>query len=329
MAIPLAVLTPLKGVHATPGQIASLLELQLLAILPMGALFSATGPLRRRFGLAAGGMLVVPVFAVGVVLSTFELRDRAQLALVAVALLIAIAASYVWTDRIAVTAAGWLSDRSQARPSWDWRSRPKGWAALGPYALGAVVLAVAATLAIDYSMVRMVGPSIPDNARRVLPSQMLMTVVLLSAIGGQAAPYALRALRVLPPGPAALTAVLQGFLLAILLAPLGVLWAVMRASDMETSKVPVYFAGMIPIVALRLPVNFRVGVQPGAFLAILPAVGLIFLPLAPWTSSLWFDAAMILTAAMIWIWTWWELAFARAAYRVQALGLTRWRGGLN
>jgi hypothetical protein len=158
---------------------------------------------------------------------------------------------------------------------------------------------------------------------------MIMTLVLLSAIGGQAAPYALRAFRALPLGPAALTAVLQGFMLIVVLVPVGALWAVMRASGMQTSQVPVYIAGMVPIVALRLPVNFRVGVQAGTFVAILPAIGLVFLPLAAWSRSLWFEAAMAALTAAIWIWTWWELACGRAAYRVQPLGVARWRGGLN
>jgi hypothetical protein len=247
----------------------------------------------------------------------------------AVAVLAGIAASYLLTDRIAAAAARLSERRGASSRSAASGPGARGWAAMLPYAFGAIVVAAAAAMVIDFSIVRLVGTGLAGNARRILPGQMVMVVVVLSAVGGQAAPFAVRALRALPVGPVVLTGMLQGFMAALVLAPTAVLWLVMRATDLDTSRLPVYLFGMIPLVALRLPVNFRVGVQIGTVAAVLPIVGLIFLPFAPWTRTASFDAAMILAAALILVWTWWELACGRAAYRVQPLGFMRWRGGLN
>jgi hypothetical protein len=331
MILPLAVLTPLKGVHATPEGIVSVMEMQLLAVIPMGAIFSGHGLIRRRFGVASGMVLVVPLFMVGALFSPLELSGSGALAGGAIAVVALAVGSYVLTDWFGAATARLFDPREgpAAAGTSATRHGARGWAALLPYAFSAIVLAVAVAVAINYSMVAMLGPGLAEHARRTLPGQMLMTVILLSAIGGQAAPYALRALRALPLGPEALTAVLQGFMLAVTLLPAGVMWWVLSATGFDTSKLPILLFGMLPIVALRLPVNFRVGVQVGMFVTMVPMIGLLFLPFAPWTSSPWFDAAMVLAAALVWLWTWWEMACGRAAYRVLPLGLARWRGGLN
>src|SRR3569833_1109060 len=225
----------------------------------------------------------------GAAFSAFQLNGPAQMIGAAVLIVVLAAASYALAGPVANAAEAAFSERSEAPSRPPARGRVRGWPVLAPYALSAIILAVAAVMAIDYSMVKMMGPNIADHARRVLPSKMIMSAVLLSAIGGQAAPYALRALRVLPVGPVRLTLVLQGFLLAVVLAPVGVLVMVLRATGLDTSQVPIYFAGLILIVALRLPVNLRIGVQAGTFMAVLPAVGLVFLPFAPWTHGAWFN----------------------------------------
>lgn len=319
-----------KAVHATPLQIMGMLGGQLVMTVIVGTIFSGTFVLRRRYGVSGGIAVIIPLFLMAALASLFRFDTPAEIAGVWIGALALTLATWAAADRAGAIAAR-LSDRSEAAakaPS-ETGGGVRGWAAILPPLLGVMVAAVAVTVLINYSLLRAISPDIHEGVRRNLPGQFILTGIVLSAIGGQVAPYALRALRVLPIGPTTLTAVLQGFMLALLLIPVAAMWAVMRAMGMDTALVPAYLYAMVPIVALRLPVNLRTGIQIGAFISILPIFPLAFLRFAPWAQSPGFAALMLGLAIVLWVWSWWELAYARAAYRVQPIGLSRWRGGIN
>jgi hypothetical protein len=234
--------------------------------------------------------------------------------------------AYAVADRIgeALDRLGrWAASRPGAHAPAHARAA-KGWAAMAPTVLSAWIMSAASGSAICYSAnlfmsgrTGLVGPDVGLGQ--------LMIVLLAWAIGGSGIPRTVRVLRGLPLGPATLTAVLQGFLASIAAAAFLAMWLVLRFTGGDTAQLSLFVVSIVPVLSLNLPLALHFGSRHFLALIVVPIVLVNLARLIPATAGPVILAGSALLTAALWVWTWWELARGRNAYRPLPR-LLRWRG---
>jgi hypothetical protein len=319
----------LKGwICADPAAIAGGLAGQIIA----AALLVATGVLARllRGRLRSWSVLLVCAGMAAVAAGMTRMRDLDPGLLMAGGLVVLLLAAAAYLNASGLGAA---LDRTiaalepTALGSPDGAGWARGWAAMAPWALAVTAVTVAAAVAVTYSPSLLLGPAHAESARRGMPNQVALTLLMMTIILGAPIAQAIRTLRILPLSAAGLTMVLQGFMLAVATLTFAVLWALFRVTGVDTSRVGFFFFAAVPILALRLPLSFRLESWWSILATAAPLILVPFLQLVPGWNTPWFKVLELGLVALIWVWTWWELAYGRGAYRAPHPALTRWRGG--
>jgi hypothetical protein len=200
-----------------------------------------------------------------------------------------------------------------------------GWPALSPLVLASLAMAAASGVAVGFWPPSPGEPG-PAGTASALPSQSLVIVLVIWAIGGSTPVRSVRALRALPIGALGLTAVLQGFVLAVGACAFAGLWTVYTVRGAETDRLATLAWAAIPILSLRLPLDFRFGGPKVLWLTIAPIVLITLARLIPPAAQPTAGIAGLGLAALAWGWTWRELSSGRGAYRAQPVRPARWRG---
>ena len=318
----LLALAPFGRVHASALAITAALGAQVLLEVALVAVFLIGASLRRRPGWRAAAPLLTVVLVIAVLgVALVRSPDRVVLAVMGgVALALALMA-YAAADAIGrvLQGMGEAGEPAAAPAASEPGGRTRGWAAMWPYAAAAVGLAAGAGAAVGYWSPMVIRPS-------STPVQMIVLIMVIWAVGGSGALRAVRVLRALPVGPAALTVILQGFMLAATGACFAAIWGVFNLTGNDMAGASVFFVAAIPVLALQLPLNLRFGGPRAAWLALAPLVLITMVRLLPAAAWPLVTIAGLGLTAVVWGWTWWELAWGRAAYRQQPAGLARWRG---
>jgi len=139
-------------------------------------------------------------------------------------------------------------------------------------------------------------------------------------------PMSIRILGALPIGCLRLALILQGMIGTSAILIVGSLALLFTATHQDSTRLPAYFAVVLGLSSLRLPMQFRLGAQ-AALILTLTCVSLlpVLILIAPSPVAV---AAMVATVVG-WIWTYWELSRGRHAYRQRPMVAARWRGPMG
>ncbi len=314
-------LAPFGRVHAGPLDITAALGAQIQMEVALASALLLGSSLRRHPGWRAAAPLMTVALMIAVIGgSLVRTPDRMVLTGVGgVALALALMA-YAAADGIGRVLRGIGEDGGiAASPPPGTSGRARGWAAMWPHVVGAMGLAAGAGAAVGYWSPMVIRPS-------STPVQMIVLIMVIWAVGGSGALRAMRVLRALPVGPAALTVILQGFMLAATGACFAAIWGVFSLTGNDMADALMLFVAAVPVLALQLPLNLRFGGPLATWLALAPLVLVTMVRLIPAAASPLVTIAAPGLTALVWGWTWWEMAWGRGAYRQQPAWTPRWRG---